>query len=310
MAVKIQLRRGTAAQWTAANPILYEGEFGFETDTRRYKIGNGVHAWNDSTNLPYYATGTLTGVTTASGSGLTGGALSGTLTLAVDPSVVITKDYVDGRGDLITATTNNTPALLSLGTDGQVLIADTANGANTKGIKWGQVATAGIADSAVTSAKIADGSVTNAKLGLTEVKLRRAAAQSFSYSGSYQYANISWDTEDADVSGFITPTSDTLTVPAGASGLYLWSLRFTADLTSGAGVAVTLYNVLVNSVNTYAVSSFNAISNGPPSTVQESSSVYLTAGDTLQFRMRIYTDSTPASAGDMTATLWLTRIMD
>lgn len=172
------------------------------------------------------------------------------------------------------------------------------------------VTSAKIADSAVTTAKIADGSVTNAKLGLTEVKLRRAAAQSFSYSGSYQYANISWDTEDADVSGFITPTSDTLTVPAGASGLYLWSLRFTADLTSGAGVAVMLYNVLVNSVNTYAVSSFNAISQGPPSTVQESSSVYLTAGDTLQFNMRIYTDSTPASAGNMTATLWLTRIMD
>lgn len=298
MAVKIQLRRGTAAQWTAANPILYEGEFGFETDTRRYKIGNGVHAWNDSTNLPYYATGTLTGITTASGSGLTGGALSGTLTLAVDPSVVITKDYVDGRGDLITATTNNTPALLSLGTDGQVLIADTANGANTKGIKWGQVATAAIAD----------GSVTNAKLGLTEVKLRRAAAQSFSYSRNNQYANISWDTEDADASGFITPTSDTLTVPAGASGLYLWSLRLTANLTSGTAISGRINSVYVNNVNTYFISGGAALSQGSPNTKQESSSVYLTAGDTVQFGMSILTDD--ASAGGMTATLWLTRIMD
>ena len=164
MAVKIQLRRGTAAQWTSANPILYEGEFGFETDTRQYKIGDGVHAWNDSVNLPYYATGTLTGITTASGSGLSGGGLSGTLTLAVDPSVVITKDYVDARGDLITATANNTPALLSLGTDGQVLIADPSTVGNTRGIKWGQITDAGIASDAVTTAKILDSNVTLTKL--------------------------------------------------------------------------------------------------------------------------------------------------
>jgi hypothetical protein len=105
--------------------------------------------------LAYYATGTLTGITTASGSGLSGGGITGALTLAVDPAVVITKDYVDARGDLITATTNNTPALLSLGTDGQVLIADTANGANTKGIKWDQITAAGIANDAVTLTKLA-----------------------------------------------------------------------------------------------------------------------------------------------------------
>lgn len=41
----IQLRRGTAAQWTAANPILAAGEFGWETDTAEFKIGDGVTAW-------------------------------------------------------------------------------------------------------------------------------------------------------------------------------------------------------------------------------------------------------------------------
>lgn len=170
------------------------------------------------------------------------------------------------------------------------------------------VTTAKILDSNVTTAKIADGSVTNAKLGLTEVKLRRVAAQSFSYSANTQYANISWDTEDADVSGFITPTSDTLTVPAGASGLYLWSLRFTADLTSGSAISIGLYNVLVNSANTYFIAAGTALSTGPAVTYSESSSVYLAAGDTVQFNMNIVTDT--ASAGNMTATLWLTRIMD
>ena len=46
MAVQIQLRRGTAAQWTAANPTLAEGEMGVETDTGQFKVGDGTTAWN------------------------------------------------------------------------------------------------------------------------------------------------------------------------------------------------------------------------------------------------------------------------
>lgn len=46
MAVTIQLRRDTAANWTSVNPILAEGELGFETDTLLYKLGDGVTAWN------------------------------------------------------------------------------------------------------------------------------------------------------------------------------------------------------------------------------------------------------------------------
>lgn len=46
----IQHRRGTAAQWLAASAvlgqgILYNGEIGFETDTGRYKIGDGSTPW-------------------------------------------------------------------------------------------------------------------------------------------------------------------------------------------------------------------------------------------------------------------------
>lgn len=43
----IRLRRGTAAAWTAANPVLASGEPGVETDTGRQKVGDGVTAWND-----------------------------------------------------------------------------------------------------------------------------------------------------------------------------------------------------------------------------------------------------------------------
>ena len=47
MATRMQQRRGTAQQWTDADPILAAGEIGFETDTNQFKIGDGVNAWSD-----------------------------------------------------------------------------------------------------------------------------------------------------------------------------------------------------------------------------------------------------------------------
>jgi hypothetical protein len=46
MAVKIQFRRGTASEWNLNNPILSQGEAGWETDTGRFKVGNGLTPWN------------------------------------------------------------------------------------------------------------------------------------------------------------------------------------------------------------------------------------------------------------------------
>ena len=48
----MQQRRGTAAQWTTANPILAAGEIGFETDNNKFKIGDGVNHWAD---LSYFS---------------------------------------------------------------------------------------------------------------------------------------------------------------------------------------------------------------------------------------------------------------
>ena len=48
--VRIQVRRGTAAQWTAANPVLEAGEMGFESDTKYLKFGDGTTTW---TSLAY-----------------------------------------------------------------------------------------------------------------------------------------------------------------------------------------------------------------------------------------------------------------
>jgi len=59
MADIIQIRRGTASQWTSTNPVLADGELGFETDTKKGKLGNGITAWN---SLPYSFTGEFSNV--------------------------------------------------------------------------------------------------------------------------------------------------------------------------------------------------------------------------------------------------------
>ncbi len=46
MATRMLQRRGTASEWTSANTVLAAGEVGFETDTGRFKIGDGSTAWN------------------------------------------------------------------------------------------------------------------------------------------------------------------------------------------------------------------------------------------------------------------------
>lgn len=48
MADRIQNRRDTAARWAQFNPVLLEGETGYVTDNpNQYKIGDGVHTWNE-----------------------------------------------------------------------------------------------------------------------------------------------------------------------------------------------------------------------------------------------------------------------
>lgn len=75
MATQIQLRNDTAANWTSSNPTLAKGEMGVETDTAKYKIGDGTTNW---TSLAYSSL--------PSGAYISGGPLgtpsSGTLTNA------------------------------------------------------------------------------------------------------------------------------------------------------------------------------------------------------------------------------------
>jgi hypothetical protein len=52
MTIRMQQRNGTAAKWTELNPILASAEIGYETDTGRFKFGNGTTRWD---TLEYYS---------------------------------------------------------------------------------------------------------------------------------------------------------------------------------------------------------------------------------------------------------------
>ena len=272
MATRMQQRRGTAAQWISSNegagPILNAGEIGWESDTNKFKIGDGVNNWS---NLDYFAdinstvnpafgtsitfegatadsyettfqvtdptadrtitlpdaTGTValtsditvtaSSTTTLSNKSISLGSntvtstlaqlntaisdadvasLAGTETLTnktltspkINEDVAITAtstelNYVDGvtsaiqtqldgkvdeslfdaKGDLLVGSADNTPAKLTVGTNGYIL---TANTSAANGIEWA-AAPAGYSPPTLGSTQIGSGSTVTTIAGLT-----------------------------------------------------------------------------------------------------------------------------------------------
>ncbi len=82
---RIKLRRDTAANWTSSNPVLSLGEAGVETDTLKWKVGDGSTVW---ASLDYMLGG-ATGSTVYAGTAILA---SGSVTVAatwVTPDTVI-----------------------------------------------------------------------------------------------------------------------------------------------------------------------------------------------------------------------------
>jgi hypothetical protein len=134
---QIQIRRGSAASWTSANPTLAAGEFGFETDTNKLKCGNGSTVWN---SLAYLNNdGDITGVT--AGTGLSGGGTSGSVTLAIDSTVAtltgtqtLTNKTATGlvyTQTLLTPSFTTNAYTLVLGDQGDILLASNGSTAGT-----------------------------------------------------------------------------------------------------------------------------------------------------------------------------------
>jgi hypothetical protein len=137
--VRIQVRRGTASQWTSVNPILAAGEMGVESDTNLFKFGNGSSTW---TALAYannsdVAIGEISqdAINTAlsMGAGLTKSYNDGTNTIqiTVDSTVVALKSYVD-TGDAASVSTASADATTKANAAQAAAISAAATDATTK----------------------------------------------------------------------------------------------------------------------------------------------------------------------------------
>lgn len=138
--VKIQIRNDTKNNWTTQNPVLLKGEMGVETDTRKFKFGDGVSDWK---TLEYAsATGAIimNKAPTPTDSGYDVGAMwvdtaankayllfNNTANQAVWEQVVTPDDLSDlGAGDMLKSQFANNPKA-EQGYVNAAIVADTAN---------------------------------------------------------------------------------------------------------------------------------------------------------------------------------------
>jgi hypothetical protein len=129
MATKIQVRRDTAANWTANDPTLSDGEIGFETDSGKFKIGNGSSVWSaldyflDSSDLLAYLT-----AASASTTYLTQASASTTYATKVELNNI---DLSSASAAAVAAIVDSAPATLDTLNELAAALGDDANFAST-----------------------------------------------------------------------------------------------------------------------------------------------------------------------------------
>lgn len=98
MATTFLLRRGTAIDWATKNPLLRDGEMGLESNSGKYKIGDGYQRWND---LPYFTNEAVIKQYVDAQIAILAGQVSGVteaeLTAHVDEAITPHPNYDDGR---------------------------------------------------------------------------------------------------------------------------------------------------------------------------------------------------------------------
>ena len=131
-----------------------------------------------------------------------------------DDANAIQNAIVDAKGDLIAATAADTPARLAVGTNGQVLTADSTA---ATGLKWA-----------------AGGST------FVGARVYGSAVQSIPNA---TYPVVTWNTESYDTDGFHDNSTNTsrLTIPSGKAGKYLFVLKTTFNSSSNTGARILYF---------------------------------------------------------------------
>ena len=183
--VQMAQRKDTAANWTSTNPILLSGELGYETDTKKFKIGNGSTNWNSLTYLPIPdGSGNLT--------------ITGNLEIGTTGSLTFEGSTADGFETTLAVTNPTADRTITLpNQSGTVLVSGNAS------IVDADVS----ASAAIVGTKISPdfGSQTITTTGIVRAALGAAATPSITFTG---------DTN----TGIYSPGADQVAITTGGTG--------------------------------------------------------------------------------------------
>jgi hypothetical protein len=228
---QIQLRRGTAAQWVSANPVLAAGEQGFETDTNKLKIGNGSTAWNSLSYAISGANGTVTSIT--AGTGLSGGTITSTGTIAIDSTVATLTG-----SQTLTNKTLTTPVISSITNTGTLTLptsTDTLVGRATTDTLTNKTLTTPVISSISNSGTVTipTGTVTLATLTGTETLTNKTLTDA--------KINLAIDPETASYTAVLANNSQIVTMNNGSANTF--SIPTDASVAFPDGTQITVLQI-------------------------------------------------------------------
>ena len=236
---RIQLRRDTAANWTTNNPVMGAGEFGFETDTSKFKIGNGVTAW---ASLSYIIVDDLGSVAPGKGASTvgvedSGGNYTGTDVEAVLAEISTSLGLKTDASELAATTLNDGAALVGVhdaaanftGTDVEAVLAELQTNVDGKAASSHNHAASDVTSGTFADARVAESNVTQHQAALTITESQISDLAHVTVSDTAYGAGWNGDTADAASKNAIYDKIEALdTAKADASHTHA-----TADVTSG-----------------------------------------------------------------------------
>ncbi len=180
--IRVQMvqRKDTAANWTAANPILLSGEIGYETDTKKFKIGDGTTNWNSLAYLPIPdGSGNLT--------------ITGNLEIGTTGSLTFEGSTANGFETTLAVTDPTADRTITLPNVSGTIITTGDTGS-------------------VTSTMIADGTIVNADIsGSAEIAVSKLANGTANQVIVTDGTNVSWS-DNLTLAGDLTVNGTTTTI--------------------------------------------------------------------------------------------------
>jgi len=236
VSVRIQMRRGTTSEWNTADPILNEGEIGYNSTLTSFKIGDGESLWSE---LDYYQAaaditpneiGAIASTEKNAADGVAG--LDGNKNVITALSVVFEGATANDFETLLTVTEPASDITLSLPNSTDTLVGRaTTDTLTNKSISGSTNTLSNIGNSSLTNSAITINGTSVSLGGSVSIgditAITTAVGSGLSGGGSSGDITLSIDTAvTADLTTAQTLTNKTLTSPSVGTSLVTASTSF------------------------------------------------------------------------------------